>query len=337
MKTLICLLILLLPVSLLAADITADSYFLVEKDSFAIISGKDYHRPLPPASTTKVMTTVLALEKLNEQENVVPTKQVLSIPASKLSLVPGRPYKAIDLIKGAMVESANDAAYSLAVAMGGSEEAFAGMMNEKAREIGALDTNFENASGLYLPNHRTSAYDLALIFRYALANKRFEEIIRTKYFLFNSGEAEVKYMNHNRLLFCFEPSIGGKTGFTRASRHCYVGAFEKDGKTYILAMLGSRNLWGDACNILQSIYPDVPTEKEISLAKANSVVLASYRAHKEKKAHVGRRLREAPREIVLAKADATPLPSYHEQKTKKTAPKGKSKSVKKGKRKHRRV
>jgi serine-type D-Ala-D-Ala carboxypeptidase (penicillin-binding protein 5/6) len=293
MKNFFFLLILLFPLSAFSADITADSYLLVEKDTFTIVAGKDYHRSLPPASTTKVMTTILALEKLDEQESIVPTKQVLSIPASKLSLVPGHSYKAIDLIKGAMVESANDAAYSLAVAIGGSEERFADMMNTKAHEIGARDTHFENASGLYLPDHRTSAYDLALIFRYALENRRFEEIIGTKYFLFKRGDADVKYMNHNRLLFCFEPSIGGKTGFTRASRHCYVGAFEKEGKTYILSLLGSKNLWGDACSILQHVYPDVPTEREITLAKANTITLAAYHVVNEDKAEVKKKGKKA--------------------------------------------
>ena len=146
-RALLFLLFLLFPLSLLAADITADSYLLVEKDSFAVIAGKDYHRALPPASTTKVLTTVLALQKLDEEQSIVPTKRVLSIPASKLSLLPGRPYKAIDLIKGAMVESANDAAYSLGVAIAGSEERFAEMMNEKAREIGARGQPFRERVG----------------------------------------------------------------------------------------------------------------------------------------------------------------------------------------------
>jgi len=279
MKTLVMLLVFLFPLSALASEITAESYLLIEKDSFSVIAGKDYHRPLPPASTTKVLTTILALEKLGEQDSIVPTKQVLSIPASKLSLLPGRSYTAIDLIKGALVESANDAAYSLAVAIAGSEDRFADMMTEKAREIGARDSHFENASGLYVPGHCASAYDLALIFRYALQNKRFQEIVGTKYFLFNRGNGDVRYMNHNRLLFCFSPSIGGKTGYTLASRHCYVGAFEKNGKIYILSILGSRNLWGDAVKILQEIYPEVPSQRDISLARAtNRVVLASYQA-----------------------------------------------------------
>ncbi len=298
MKTVAFLLFLVFPLCALASEITADSYLLVEKDSFSVIAGKDYHDPLPPASTTKVLTSIIALEKFGNEDSIVPTKDVLSLPASKLSLVPGRPYPAMDLIKWALVESANDAAYSLGVAMAGSEEAFADMMNEKAREIGAVDSHFENASGLYLPGHRASAWDLALIFRYALDNKEFQEIVGTKYFLFNRGNGNVRYMNHNRLLFCFAPSIGGKTGFTHASRHCYVGAFEKEGKTYILSILGSRNLWGDAVNILQTIYPEVPTQREISLAKASNVVLTSYHVKttlgKERK-HERRHLRRARR------------------------------------------
>jgi len=277
MKAFVVLLVLLIPLSALASEITATSYLLVEKDSFSVIAGKNYHRPLPPASTTKVLTSILALERLGEQDRIMPTERVLSIPASKLGLVPGRSYRAVDLIKGAMVESANDAAYSLAVAIAGSEDRFAEMMNEKARDIGAQDSHFENASGLYVPGHCTSAYDLALIFRYALENKKFEEIVGTRYFLFNRGNGDVRYMNHNRLLFCFSPSVGGKTGYTRASRHCYVGAFQKDGKIYILSILGSRNLWRDAVNILREIYPEVPSRRDISLAKARShVVLASY-------------------------------------------------------------
>jgi len=209
------------------------------------------------------------------------------------------------LIKGAMVESANDAAYSLSVAIAGSEEKFAEMMNEKAHEIGAFDSNFENASGLYVPGHFTSAYDLALIFRYALDNKRFQEIIGTKYFFFNRGDADVRYMNHNRLLFCFAPSIGGKTGFTHASKHCYVGAFEKEGKTYILSILGSRNLWTDAVSVLQQIYTEVPTQREISLVKASNIavsscavrggkiILSSYAVKKAKKSAAKKRLKRA--------------------------------------------
>jgi serine-type D-Ala-D-Ala carboxypeptidase (penicillin-binding protein 5/6) len=284
MMRLLAIVLLFFPLCVSANDtITASSYILVEKNSFQVISGKDYHKRLAPASTTKVMTTIVALERLNGYEIVTADSNVLSIPASKLSLLPGREYKAIDLIKGTMVQSANDAAYALAVHVGGDETSFAGMMNKKNQEIGAYNTHFKNASGLTVDNQYTTAYDLALIMRHALSSERFKEIAATKYFLFQEGTKNIRYKNHNRFLFCFEPAIAGKTGFTRMSRHCYVGAFEKDEKVYILALLGSNNLWGDAVNILKNLYEQLPSDREIRLAKSCPVKLVSYKEKKEKK------------------------------------------------------
>jgi serine-type D-Ala-D-Ala carboxypeptidase (penicillin-binding protein 5/6) len=263
------------------AEITARSYLLVEKESMAVLSGKNYHEELPPASTTKVMTTILALETLDGSAPITATASVRNIPASKLNLAPGKSYKAADLIRGTMVESANDAAYTLGLAIAGSEENFAAMMNQKARDIGATNTHFKNASGLYVPDHYSTCWDLALMFRYALSNDQFQKIISQKYFLFKRGRQDIRYANHNRLLFCFEPSIGGKTGFTRVSKHCYVGAFEKDGRVYILALLGSRNLWGDAVNILAQLYDKVPTKTDLTLARASALTLSSYKVPAE--------------------------------------------------------
>ena len=270
--------LLLVPFSLSAREgVTAPSYLLVEKDTFQVISGRDYDRKHAPASTTKVLTTIVALEKLQGNEAIVPDKAVLKIPASKLNLVPGKQYQAADLIKGTMIESANDAAYTIGSYIGGTEESFAQMMNEKARSIGAYDSNFKNASGLFVEGQHTTCWDLALMFKYALESDNFRDIIATKYFLFNDSKRSVRYKNHNRLLFCFEPTIGGKTGFTRASKHCYVGAFEKEGRVYILSLLGSRDLWGDAVKILQDLYSNLPSDKELRLAKSNSLTLTSYK------------------------------------------------------------
>jgi D-alanyl-D-alanine carboxypeptidase (penicillin-binding protein 5/6) len=109
---------------------------------------------------------------------------------------------------------------------------------------------------------------------------RFREIVSIEYFLFQDAYKRVQYKNHNRLLFCFEPSIGGKTGYTRKAKHCYVGAFEKDGKVYILTILGSRNLWGDTVQMLKILYDRVPTDEELRLAKYCSPNLASHRVKK---------------------------------------------------------
>jgi D-alanyl-D-alanine carboxypeptidase (penicillin-binding protein 5/6) len=276
-------LLLLVPFSLSAREgVSASSYLLVEKDTFQVISGRDYDQKRAPASTTKVLTTIVALEKLQGNEIIVPDKTVTKIPASKLNLIPGKQYEAGDLIKGTMIESANDAAYTIASHIGGTEESFARMMNEKARSIGAYDSNFRNASGLFVEGQYTTCWDLALMFRYALESDNFRNIIATRYFLFNDSKRSVRYKNHNRLLFCFEPTIGGKTGFTRASKHTYVGAFEKEGRVYILSMLGSNNLWGDAVKILQDLYTDLPSDKEIRLAKSNSLTLTSYKQEAKK-------------------------------------------------------
>ena len=195
-------------------------------------------------------------------------------------------------MKGAMVESANDAAYTLAKYIGGTEEDFAVMMNQRARELGAVNTNFRNASGLPADGQYTTCYDLALIFKEALSSKRFMELVSTKYFLFQDTYKRVQYKNHNRLLFCFDPAIGGKTGYTRASRHCYVGAFEKDDKVYILTLLGSRNLWGDSVQILKTLYDRVPTTEELRLAKACSANLTSYRGKKEVKPAIKKKVKK---------------------------------------------
>ena len=304
---LILFLALIFPFFASAADsITAKSYILVEKDTFQVIAGRDYDRRLPPASTTKVMTTILAIEKLNGSELITPDHNVLKFPRSKLHLVPGNRYTSMDLMKGAMIESANDAAYTLGAYIGGSEENFARMMTEKAVAIGAENTSFRNASGLYVEGQYTSCYDLALMFKYALSNDRFREIVSTKYFLFQDRQKSTRYKNHNRFLFCFEPAIGGKTGYTQASKHCYVGAFEKDGKEYILSLLSSRDLWGDSVLILKNLYDQLPSEREMKLAKAHSLVLTSYhervekkpvveKKHVAKKKHIAKKKHTAPR------------------------------------------
>lgn len=305
MMRLFLIFFLLFPLCLSAAEpecVTAPSYLLVEMGTFQIIAGKDYHKQLPPASTTKVMTTLIAIEKLGGNEVIVPGKEVRAISASKMNLIPGKSYQSIDLMRGAMVESANDAAYALGTYIGGTENAFALIMNERARALGAMNTHFKNASGLPVDDQYTTCYDLALIFKQALLSERFRELISTKYFFFQDEYKRVEYRNHNRLLFCFEPSIGGKTGYTRKAKHCYVGAFEKDGKIYILALLGSRNLWGDSVQILKTLYDQVPTSEELRLAKAHTVSLTSYRVKKavkptvkKKTSRIKKRTKRVPR------------------------------------------
>lgn len=313
MRFIVAFLLFLFPFIAVAFEpdgVTATSYILIEKDTLQIVAGKDYHLRLPPASTTKVMTTLVALDRLQGNELIVPGKEVLAIPRSKMNLVPGNRYTSNDLMKGAMVESANDAAYALAVYVGGTESNFAALMNSRAQELGAIDTEFRNASGLPVEGQYTTAYDLALIFREALLNDRFRELVSTRYFLFQDAARQTRYKNHNRLLFCFDPAIGGKTGYTRAARHCYVGAFEKDGKVYIVSLLGSRSLWSDTTSILKAVYDRVPSDEEIRLAKAGPVHLTSYHPDKKQKKLTAPKKKKNTKKIAKTKKAS---------KTKKTA------------------
>ncbi len=282
-KALTFLFLLFFPSLLFAYSdfVTARSYILLEKNSLEIVEGKDIDKRLAPASTTKVVTALIALEKLKADELIKVPSGVLSIPPSKMGLKPGKKYRAIDLIKGLLVKSANDAAYAIACHISGTEESFARLMNQTARRIGAYQTNFVNASGLFHPEQYTTCRDLALIFSYALDSPGFREILSTRYFDFHDGLKKVRFQNHDRFLFCFEPAIGGKTGFTKASRHSYVGAFEKNGRIYILSILGSEDLWGDALLILRNLFDRLPGEKEIANARARDTVLASYKKKKE--------------------------------------------------------
>jgi D-alanyl-D-alanine carboxypeptidase len=215
---------------------------------------------LPPASTTKVTTAILTLEsghKLSELLTV--SKAATRVPASKLYLRPGQKLTIEDLLYGVMLSSANDASNVLAEGIGGSVEQFAELMTKKAHLIGATDTHFTNPHGLTAPDHYSTARDLVTIFQYAMRNPIFRTIVQTKISAVNSSTTvrkkvvprRISVRNHNRLLWNFEGAIGGKTGYTHAAQKCFVGAVQRNGATLLIAILGSRNLWGDTRQLLE--------------------------------------------------------------------------------------
>jgi D-alanyl-D-alanine carboxypeptidase len=164
-----------------------------------------------------------------------------------------------DLLYSILLASANDASLVVAEGIGRSVEHFAEMMTEKAREIGARSSRFVNPHGLTAPGHYSTARDLAVIFRYALNNPTFREIIRTKTSSVNAyasvdrpkGARHIQIRNHNRLLWTFDGTIGGKTGYTLAAQKTFVGAVSRNGSTLIVSILGARDLWGDARRLLE--------------------------------------------------------------------------------------
>lgn len=215
--------------------------------------------PLPPASTTKIVTAIVALESDRRGKDLLRvTKEATHVPSSKLYLRPGQAMSFQDLLYGLLLSSANDASLVLAEGIAGSVARFAEMMTNKAREIGATNSYFTNPHGLTAEGHYSTARDMALIFKYAMKNPTFSEIVQTKtssVSSVSSGKTQrvrhISIRNHNRLLWNFDGAIGGKTGYTHAAQKTFVGGASRNGTTLIVSVLGSRDLWGDTRRLLE--------------------------------------------------------------------------------------
>ncbi len=220
-----------------------------------VLYQKDADLRLPPASTTKVMTTILALESGRKlSENLTVSKDATRVPPSKLYLRPGQTVSIEELLYGIMLASANDASVVLAEGIAGSVERYTDLMTKKAHSLGATNSHFTNPHGLTAPDHYSTVRDLATIFRYAMKIPLFREIVQTKFSSVSSTAVvkkkvvprRISVRNHNRLLWDYDGALGGKTGYTHAAQRCYVGAVQRDGVTLIVAILGATNMWGDA-------------------------------------------------------------------------------------------
>ena len=241
-------------------QLTARAAILVDATSGKILYQREPDLRLPPASTTKVLTAILALESGRKLSELLPvSKAATRVPASKLYLRPGQQLTIEDLLYGLLLSSANDASNVLAEGIGGSVEQFAELMTKKAHMIGATNTHYTNPHGLTAPDHYSTARDLVTIFRYAMRNPIFSSIVQTKISSVNSSAIvrkkvvprRISVRNHNRLLWNFDGAIGGKTGYTHAAQKCFVGAVQRNGATLLISILGSRNLWGDTRQLLE--------------------------------------------------------------------------------------
>ena len=241
-------------------DLTARSAVLMDAATGKILYQKDSDLRLPPASTTKVMTAILTLESGRKLTDTLPvSKTATRVPATKLYLRPGQTLTIEDLLYGIMLSSANDASMVLAEGIGGSVEHFAELMTMRAHELGAANSHFANPHGLTAVDHFSTARDLAVLFRYAMRNPTFREVVQTKISSVSSNTVvkkktvarRISVRNHNRLLWNFDGAIGGKTGYTLAAQKCFVGAVERNGHTLIVAILGARDQWGDTKRLLE--------------------------------------------------------------------------------------
>jgi len=214
---------------------------LMDADSGRVLYEKKGNEPLPMASTTKIMTCIVALEEGNLEDIVTVSKYASTRPAVKLGIREGEQYILKDLLYSLMLESHNDVAVAIAEHIGGSVQGFAKMMNDKAKEIGCKNTHFVTPNGLDANGHYTTAVELSKIASYAIKNEQFIKITNEPIWNFSEVKTGRKFAvsNKDRFLYIFDGAIGVKTGFTSKAGYCFVGAVKRNNKTLVSAVLGS--------------------------------------------------------------------------------------------------
>ena len=228
---------------LVESDVRAMGAVLMDGKTGRVLWGKNEDVKLAMASTTKIMTALVALENGDMNSTVKASKRAAMAPKMHMGLSAGEEFKLSDLLLALMLESSNDAAVAIAEHISGSVEGFCAMMTWKAHSIGAVDTMFETPSGLDSDNHFSTAHDLALITRYALDNPDFVRLINTREASFTSSLRTYSFVNKNRLLREFDGANGVKTGFTGKAGQCFVGACKRGDMQLISVVLASG--WGD--------------------------------------------------------------------------------------------
>ncbi|HOW35408.1 MAG TPA: D-alanyl-D-alanine carboxypeptidase family protein [Candidatus Omnitrophota bacterium] len=228
--------------------VSAKSAILMNSTNSKQLFGKNIHRAVLPASTVKVMTALLVLEKLPLDRVITIGNQADTVQPSKVNLKPGEHYTVEDLLYAALMMSANDAAVVLAETVAGSEAEFIKLMNQRARKLGAKHTRFANAHGLPTKREQhTTAYDMYLIFRQALKHPFFKDAMVLRYKTISSQEGRKIFLkNHNKLLWkAWKNPAYGKTGYTRKAMSCFVGFVNRGGETLIVAVFGCSRRWDD--------------------------------------------------------------------------------------------
>ena len=228
--------------------LTAQSYVVVDITDGSILHSRMPHKRLPPASTTKVMTMLVATQFLPADFPVTISKNAANVSPSKAGLTLGASYKAKDLVKACLVSSSNDAAVALAEAVAGSESQFAKLMDDRAKAIGMVNTHFVNATGLTdkkRPQY-TTAYDLTKLMREAVKVRGVDDMMGLIDTTIKGSDGKVIALRaHNKMLWKTPKFVKGKTGWTYASRHTFVGTDYAKRKSIVFAMLASKKPWTD--------------------------------------------------------------------------------------------
>ena len=237
------------------ADVSARAAVLMDADTGEILRQKNPDLPLPPASTTKIMTAFLLARSLPPDALIPVSANAAKTPETALGMKAGQTFTARDLLHALLLKSANDASVAAAEALDGTEAIFVAHINTEAAAAGATHTHFTNASGLPDPQHLSTARDLANITREALQNPAFAAAVRTQTYTVpaENGEAPKILTNTNTLLASHSEITGVKTGWTREAGHCFVGSATIDGRHYITVVLHSPDWQADTLALLKQV------------------------------------------------------------------------------------
>lgn len=259
-----------------AIGVSAKSAILMEQESGRVLYSKNEHKQMRIASITKIMTAILAIESGKLDDVVTVSINAAGKEGSSLYLKLGEKIRLEDLVYGLMLRSGNDAAVAIAEHVGGSEEGFVYLMNEKARELGMQRTVFSNPHGLDdHEEHYSTAYDMALLTQYAMKNEKFREISGTKRYKAKreGGENSYSYWgNKNRLLTqLYKYSTGGKTGYTKRAKRTLVSTASKDGLDLICVTLNAPSDWNDHMNLFNYGFEHYELETIVKEGKLKEI------------------------------------------------------------------
>ena len=254
MKKSLCFFVLCLvfswPLRVGAEDISAKSAIVYQPQSKTVLYEKNAHEESLVASTTKIMTALVVLDRCALDEKVDIKQNCVGIEGSTMHLQAGKTYTVQELLYGMMLVSGNDAAAALACHAAGDMESFAQLMNDKARDLSLSNSHFVNPHGLDAEGHYSTAYDLALLTAAAMKYEAFRAIVATS----NCCIQGVPYQNHNKLLRAYQGCTGGKTGYTRAAGRVLVSSCEREGLELICVTIAAPDDWNDHIKLYDEAY-----------------------------------------------------------------------------------
>ncbi len=242
--------------------ISAQTAIMIEGNSGEVLYEKNTEQKAYPASITKIMTALLAIEKGDLDKKVTVSENASGVEGSSIYLETGEKIPLRDLVYGLMLRSGNDAAIAIAEEIGGSTDRFVIMMNKKARELGAYNTHFANPNGLHNPDHYTTARDMALIAMAAMENPEFKQVAKAKTWICDRGEGRYNYFyNKNKVVYQYDGGTGIKIGYTRVAGRTLVASSERNGMELICVVMNAPNWFQDTYKLMDYAYSQFETVK----------------------------------------------------------------------------